>query len=581
MALAYAHSILGDLDLAEDARQEAFISAYLDLQALRTPEAFPGWFRQIVRKHSIEIRRKRRAILIPLEAVGEIADCRQRQGESLDDRQQYAQILRVIGGLPAAEREIARLFYVEELTLREIGRRVGIAEKTVKSRLHQARARLRQRLIEHVKPTVRVRALSGDRGPRRSAMEEAIEVFNEEIGQLLKFPTREEQQRAGELICAKGRLLRFLGQAPEAMKTFQSGLRIPAFKSDALYRARLRAEMGLTMIQVSQYDQARRHFQYSRTAIGSSGRADDLMATVCNGLGLCAWGRGDWSKGRRHYDRALQSSRAAGAGEIEAQVLNNLALLDWKEGRLPQALERYKVCRRLWKKLKNRHGLALALMNAAIVEENMGRPAPAGLHYRQSLKLGEELKFAQLQTACHANLGNLALIQRRFGQALKSSARALEIARAIDDRRSEAIALENLALSHAGLGGAADADAALDAALKIARAIGDRERELSLELAAIECELSAAARPPVAVPPAGIQRRLSQAAATIKKQGFEAERPRLSRLSIQFRLAVGRNGGIDRFIRDATALCRRQHNRPEEKRIRLLAGKVKGGTKGK
>ena len=43
MALSYAFSILGDHDLAEDARQEAFLEAYCDLLTLREPRAFPVW----------------------------------------------------------------------------------------------------------------------------------------------------------------------------------------------------------------------------------------------------------------------------------------------------------------------------------------------------------------------------------------------------------------------------------------------------------------------------------------------------------------------------------------------------------
>ena len=40
MALGYAYSLLGDFHLAEDAAQEAFIRAYLDLAKLAEPAAF-------------------------------------------------------------------------------------------------------------------------------------------------------------------------------------------------------------------------------------------------------------------------------------------------------------------------------------------------------------------------------------------------------------------------------------------------------------------------------------------------------------------------------------------------------------
>ena len=42
MAYAYAYSLLGDLYLAEDAVQDAFIEAYYNLKKLEDPAAFPG-----------------------------------------------------------------------------------------------------------------------------------------------------------------------------------------------------------------------------------------------------------------------------------------------------------------------------------------------------------------------------------------------------------------------------------------------------------------------------------------------------------------------------------------------------------
>lgn len=50
MALGYAFSFLRDFDLAQDVAQESFLQAYRDLCDLRSPEAFPGWFRRIVFK---------------------------------------------------------------------------------------------------------------------------------------------------------------------------------------------------------------------------------------------------------------------------------------------------------------------------------------------------------------------------------------------------------------------------------------------------------------------------------------------------------------------------------------------------
>ena len=43
MAVGYAYAIIGDFQLAEDAAQEAFVGAWLDLPRLREPAAFAGW----------------------------------------------------------------------------------------------------------------------------------------------------------------------------------------------------------------------------------------------------------------------------------------------------------------------------------------------------------------------------------------------------------------------------------------------------------------------------------------------------------------------------------------------------------
>ena len=73
MAFSYAYSILGDYDLAEDAKQEAFISAYCDLLTLREPASFPAWFRTIIHRQSVNIIRGRQTLLVPLDYVPGIA----------------------------------------------------------------------------------------------------------------------------------------------------------------------------------------------------------------------------------------------------------------------------------------------------------------------------------------------------------------------------------------------------------------------------------------------------------------------------------------------------------------------------
>ena len=73
MAVGYAFALLGNWQEAEDAAQEAFITAFYALIKLRRLEAFPGWLRRIV--HSRACRRTRRdePTIVSLEQAGDIA----------------------------------------------------------------------------------------------------------------------------------------------------------------------------------------------------------------------------------------------------------------------------------------------------------------------------------------------------------------------------------------------------------------------------------------------------------------------------------------------------------------------------
>ena len=295
MALSYAYSILGDYDLAEDARQEAFIGAYCDLMALRTPAAFPGWLRQIVRKHAIELVRRRRLSLVPLDEAPEPVDGERRIDEVLEERERLAEARAAIERLPESEREPVRLYYLEGMPLGDIARRLGLPLQTVKKSgcitgrvggcgtgsFRKSRIQWRGK---------RTQARIGA-SRRRRATRTAIEHFDRELADLLAFSDTEGRQRAGELICAKGRLQRFLGRIEEALSTFQ-GIGIPTLGGDPLYRARMEAEIGPTLVQVARYAEARHHLLEPGQLIQRRRAEASLIGSVQTGWASARGARG-------------------------------------------------------------------------------------------------------------------------------------------------------------------------------------------------------------------------------------------------------------------------------------------------
>ena len=103
MAYGIAYAMLGDAGLAQDAAQEAFIAAYLNLAALREPAAFPGWFRRVVIKHSDRERRSLKASHPLDESVVPAASLPDPM-RVLEASEKKSEIHRAIAELPATQR---------------------------------------------------------------------------------------------------------------------------------------------------------------------------------------------------------------------------------------------------------------------------------------------------------------------------------------------------------------------------------------------------------------------------------------------------------------------------------------------
>lgn len=149
-----AYRVLGESDAAEDATQEAFISAYRKLDSYRGG-SFKAWLLRIVTNACYdELRRRKRRPVVPLEPTDEydeeiesprwIADL----GESPEDFTLRAELSEAIqhclGNLSEDFRTVVVLVDIQGMDYTEASEIMGTPLGTVKSRL--ARARLGMRL---------------------------------------------------------------------------------------------------------------------------------------------------------------------------------------------------------------------------------------------------------------------------------------------------------------------------------------------------------------------------------------------------------------------------------------------------
>ena len=139
-----AASLLGDATEAEDAVHDAAVTAWQQFASLRDHAAFEAWFdRILVNGCRDRLRRRRFGSVVDVAAVLEGRADGADLARDAADRDALRGAMRV---LDPDHLVVVVLRYESDLTVPAIAARLGIAEGTVKSRLHHALRRLRAEL---------------------------------------------------------------------------------------------------------------------------------------------------------------------------------------------------------------------------------------------------------------------------------------------------------------------------------------------------------------------------------------------------------------------------------------------------
>lgn len=134
---------------AEEAAQEAFLSAWKALPSFRGDSKFSSWLYQLTTNACLDLlrREKRHRGTVPLEEQPELVDDRSPH-QAAEDAELRDALQQALGALSAEHRQIFLLRQMRQLSYDEIGKLLGLESGTVKSRLSRAKKQLRQILLQ-------------------------------------------------------------------------------------------------------------------------------------------------------------------------------------------------------------------------------------------------------------------------------------------------------------------------------------------------------------------------------------------------------------------------------------------------
>lgn len=148
MVFGVAVSRLRHFHDAEDVAQETFVRAYTWLRRLKEPARLGAWIRTIAIRcviDHVEVREN-----VSLDQVEEPVAPGPTALEALETEERRRGVLDAIGRLPPSQRETLTLYYLGGHSIRQIAAIREAPLGTVKRRLHDARKRLKEEMIDMV-----------------------------------------------------------------------------------------------------------------------------------------------------------------------------------------------------------------------------------------------------------------------------------------------------------------------------------------------------------------------------------------------------------------------------------------------
>ncbi len=161
--------MLGSPQAAEDATQEAFLSAYRHIGSFRG-ERFSSWLLRIANNVCIdELRRQRRRTTVPIEGerdgepvTVDVADPAAGPEELAERSEVRSRIAAGLAELPPEQRAAIVMADVQGFSYEEVADALGCSVGTVKSRIFRGRERLRRFLQSLPEPPHAAVRLTGE-----------------------------------------------------------------------------------------------------------------------------------------------------------------------------------------------------------------------------------------------------------------------------------------------------------------------------------------------------------------------------------------------------------------------------------
>jgi len=258
-----------------------------------------------------------------------------------------------------------------------------------------------------------------------NAVELGKEFPEETLALIARIPTKDANPREqAELLFLRGQLRDSMGNQEDALADFEECLALLG-SEDPDRRALVLESVAKLQSQIERLSESLLAHEKALRLYEKSGDREAQSREWMN-VGGVYRKKGDFERARQAYSKALSLATMDENRPAQAACLNNLALLDWDEGKLRDAELRLKESVRLARAVKDHLGEARGLENLAElfrVQVKLSEMTNLLLESSEAFRrAGEPVEFKRLQASCAESLGE----QGRYEEAIAMCQKALE-----------------------------------------------------------------------------------------------------------------------------------------------------------
>ena len=177
------------------------------------------------------------------------------------------------------------------------------------------------------------------------------------------------------------------------------------------------------------------------------------------------------------YEQALTISRAIEDRGMEANVVNNMGMVDMQLGRYSEALAEYQQALKVERELGDSKGIDAALTNIGELHYKLGQYKEALDADQQVLALRTQLGDQPGQSIILNNIGRMYAYLNEYARAMEAYQASRTLLIKLNDRLTEGTTVSNIGRVYLEMGQYDKAQGSYQEALSILREVGDRKVE--------------------------------------------------------------------------------------------------------